>query len=1094
MTINALNKILNIHGRISAKLLLLTFATIFFLEPAIANDSNPEKSKPRVLGIEVFGHPKTNVDAIEFVITFSEAVTGVDISDFTLEASSQLKGSKINSVSGTEAKYKISVGNIPLNADGILSIDLKNGTDISNKVGFSPSGFTQGKYHYVGAAFDVSRAVYAGTSERFSVKSQSDTPHGMGFINNGSSLLIIDRDKASIFQYELSQAYDVSTAKYLGDNQTLYVGNQESRPRTFAFDDSGAKLFISGGDTTAKIQQYNLSRPFNISTAKFAGHHLSLDVWKQEVNPRAIHFNNDGTKLFLVGLVDDEVNEYLLDQPYQLSSAVYTGETEKLLVREYDESARVIEFNPDGTKLYIVGGSANIINEFKLSNPFDVSTAKFAGSNESFLFGKQELTPNGMNFNNDGTKLFVIGQDKDFVIEYILDAKPLVINDFSLWSIGDITEPDSLLHQIIGDKNKNSHHFKATDLRLEFATNSINSYDFIEFQTFLEGEDAAWSDWSTVNERAYPRLNYGSFIFKIRARNAYGQETEILEYSFEVLTPWYFTKWAYFGYLLIAVLITWSIIKINARRLEKEKKVLEQVVLERTEEILKQKDEIALQMNEVEQANVLIKEQADRLRELDKVKSRFFANISHELRTPLTLINAPLQSLIDSGEINSPKVLEVIKMTKRNGGSLLSLVEEILDLTKLEAGRLELTENPVRLSEFIDDLTSPYEAGLNEKSIKLKIDFQLENDLTIMLDGNKASKIFNNLLSNALKFTPPNGQIEFGIRFKNNATDVLEFTVADNGEGIHSNDLPYVFDRFYQSSQPNKKAAGGTGIGLALARELAQLFKGSLSVESVIGKGSKFTFVLPIQEVSSEVVLPMTKVEGQSIEKALKKTIKKYVGQFDIGKPVLLITEDHPEMRAFIAQTLSPYFEVKQAENGKVALEILKQERIDILISDVMMPEMDGFELLEAVKSDQSLDEVSLIMLTARAEQEDKLFALNLGIDDYLTKPFNAAEFLARIKNILENRIKILRELHGIDQEDAIPFTADVLALMKAHDLSERELEVIPLIVKQFTNPQIAEKLHVSRNTVKTHLKNIYSKLDISARSEITEKLRKYAQ
>ena len=216
-------------------------------------------------------------------------------------------------------------------------------------------------------------------------------------------------------------------------------------------------------------------------------------------------------------------------------------------------------------------------------------------------------------------------------------------------------------------------------------------------------------------------------------------------------------------------------------------------------------------------------------------------------------------------------------------------------------------------------------------------------------------------------------------------------------------------------------------------------------------------------------------------------TLLNYSKKFDVDKPVLLITEDHPEMRAFIAKTLKPFFEIRQAENGAVALQILNQMPIDILISDVMMPVMDGFELLAEVKKNEDLHQVSIIMLTARADQDDKLHALTLGIDDYLIKPFNASEFLARIKNILENRIKIIRELKGLNTR--IPDTADYdwMELLKDYELSERELEVLRLIGQRNTNAEIADKLFISRNTVKFHVRNIYTKVGIQSRSDIED-------
>lgn len=470
----------------------------------------------------------------------------------------------------------------------------------------------------------------------------------------------------------------------------------------------------------------------------------------------------------------------------------------------------------------------------------------------------------------------------------------------------------------------------------------------------------------------------------------------------------------------------------------------------------------------------------ERLRALDKAKSRFFANISHELRTPLTLINAPLESLIHSGKIKDEEVCQTIETATRNGQSLLSLVEEILDLAKLDGGKLTLVENPVRINECLKIILSDYKAGLDLKSIKLNYSFLPQADLAMLIDENKCTKIINNLLSNALKFTPEGGSISVKVE-ENAELGLLTVKVEDTGVGIHSEDLPFVFDRYFQSGQANKKAEGGTGIGLALAKELAILQGGNLIAQSEEGKGSIFTLTIPLRKVAQETVFTPNVNNTEELTNALNVAVTNYSKKFEIEKPVLLVTEDHPEMRSFIAKTLSPFFEIKQAENGKVALEILKSQSIDIVISDVMMPVMDGFELLEVMKKDKSLHSVSVVMLTARADHEDKLYALTLGIDDYLTKPFSSTEFLARIKNILENRIKIIRKLAKGETQ------FDISELAKKYDLVEREVEVLELMSKRYTNPEIADALFISRNTVKFHIKNIFSKLGISSRLEALE-------
>ena len=398
----------------------------------------------------------------------------------------------------------------------------------------------------------------------------------------------------------------------------------------------------------------------------------------------------------------------------------------------------------------------------------------------------------------------------------------------------------------------------------------------------------------------------------------------------------------------------------------------------------------------------------DKLQAIDEVKSRFFANISHELRTPITLINGPIEAVIagEYGKINTA-LTNQLTVVKNNGKNLLNLVNEILDLTKLEAGKLQLVENPVQIHSFLNELLAAYQSEIYDRNINFHFDYRYKKDTSISIDEVKFAKIINNLLSNAFKFTGDNSEISLCVKEEN---EKLIISVKDSGQGIHPDDIEHVFERFYQSAQSDTKASGGTGIGLALSQELAKLHKGSIRVSSELGLGSEFLFSFPLKEVSLDATeIVVEEFNGHIIKTNLDTAITKYVDIFEIEKPVLLLTEDHREMREFIASIVKPFFKVLEATNGLEALELLKGNTIDLIISDVMMPKMDGFELLENIKGNEKFKNISMIMLTARAAEEDKLFALTLGVDDYLTKPFSREELLARTKNILEN--KIVRKL-----------------------------------------------------------------------------------
>jgi len=661
------------------------------------------------------------------------------------------------------------------------------------------------------------------------------------------------------------------------------------------------------------------------------------------------------------------------------------------------------------------------------------------------------------------------------------ESPEVIIDAFELFNEPVITGEEELTTEGILETGKITLKYDQSVFSFNFSALSFDQPESFDYSFRLQNFD---KDWRLTDAKrryiTYTSIPPGDYTFEVRAAAKNSDWGAIKSIKLIILPPWWSTWWFRAALFIVILGLLLLIYKVRIRKIQKDKAILEAEVSKRTEELRKINKEVVRDKQ-------LIQEQSDRLRELDKVKSRFFANISHELRTPLTLINAPLEFLIESGKIDDQEVRDTLKIAKRNGVSLLSLVEEILDLAKLEAGKLKLVENPVRLKEFLEDILAEYTTGFEKKGIGLRFKYWPEDDMALLLDENKSGKIIRNLLSNALKFT--SDEISVQVQYSSESKEHIQLIVSDNGAGIDAADLPNIFDRYYQSESPDKKAEGGTGIGLALAKELAELMNGKLTVKSEPGDGATFTLELPVNEVKEEAIVPLTRADNEQLDAALKDTLVKYAQKFSVDKPVLLVTEDHPEMRTFIAQTLDPYFTILQAENGKVALETLRNQKVDIVISDVMMPLMDGFELLESIKRDERLHEVSIVMLTARADQEDRLHALTLGIDDYLTKPFSAVVFLARIKNILENRIKVIREFKALAQNHDKPDDSYLKGLIEQYQLSDREVEVMQLLAKRLSNAEIAEKLFVSTNTVKYHVKNLYSKLGVTSRSEVADRL-----
>ncbi|HLP95793.1 MAG TPA: ATP-binding protein [Saprospiraceae bacterium] len=417
----------------------------------------------------------------------------------------------------------------------------------------------------------------------------------------------------------------------------------------------------------------------------------------------------------------------------------------------------------------------------------------------------------------------------------------------------------------------------------------------------------------------------------------------------------------------------------------------------------------------VAQQKEIVQRQSEELRQLEQLKSRFFTNVSHELRTPLTLMLGPLNHLLkqDYWTDRDRKLLEI---TNQNGKRLLNLVNEILDLAKLETGRMEIRESAVNWYKTIEPTVAQFASFSDSHLAKLSFNFQADPDLNIYLDTNKFEKILHNFLSNALKFTPQGGTITLTA---SDLGDQLQVCVRDTGQGIHPSDLPHIFDRFYQSRRADSPVQGGTGIGLSLCYELSELLGGNIWAESVYGSGSSFYFEFPKKVVTEEAFAPQMGLNTQVIASSTPTALPTS-SQSGTIKGNILVVEDNPELRQYIQVILEGY-QVHTAVNGKEALDLLQSgvmEPPDLIISDIMMPVMDGVQFLNLVKRSDQFRHIPFVMLTARGDARIKLQALRIGVDDYMLKPFEADELLARIQNLLQNHFERLRLYQMLSTEN----------------------------------------------------------------------------
>lgn len=435
---------------------------------------------------------------------------------------------------------------------------------------------------------------------------------------------------------------------------------------------------------------------------------------------------------------------------------------------------------------------------------------------------------------------------------------------------------------------------------------------------------------------------------------------------------------------------------------------------------------------ELDQNRKKLEEGNRKLVEMDRVKTRFFANMSHELRTPLTLLIAPLETLRLHGSRLAPEqVMELLGTMHVNGMRLLKLINDLLDLERLDSGNLQVKPEPLRVVDFVRGLASSVHAMAQEKGLKLTTEVD-ETIGAVKVDRDKLEKVLLNLLFNALKFTPAGGSVNLSVH-RVDARLVLR--VSDTGSGIAPEQLPFIFDRFWQADNSAHRKHQGTGIGLALVKELVEAHNGTVKAESQLGKGTTMTIELPYEEAdtgqaSGDAVTlsvaggapAMPSKDGEWLSQLyrraelypamtpLQQTLRREEVEGGKRKPMVLVADDEPDMLRFLKSQLSAEFQVLEAVDGLQAVEKASQFLPEIVLLDMMMPEKDGFQVCRELRGKTSTQNIPIILLTARADEETKLSALAVGASDFLSKPFSTTELHLRVTNLVAQR-KMQREL-----------------------------------------------------------------------------------
>lgn len=535
------------------------------------------------------------------------------------------------------------------------------------------------------------------------------------------------------------------------------------------------------------------------------------------------------------------------------------------------------------------------------------------------------------------------------------------------------------------------------------------------YQFRLDGFEQKWNAVSHDNHARYANLPPGTYVFRVRAADHNGNwNPGELRLTLVVQQVWYKSWWAWLLYFALAITAVYAIYRDRLRR-------------------------ATLAANlQIEHAR------AQHLEELDSFKSRLFANISHEFRTPLTVILGNLDFLekeiaqnvkttSTSGAPDMAVFNTKIASIRRNGNGLLGLVNQILDLAKLEDKSLKINYIQGDVAAYVRYVAESLHSLANAQNVQIRVETSA-TAVWMDYDPERLGQVLQNLLSNAIKFTPSGGRIELRAAVEPSAggdtrAKRLRLTVADTGEGIPAEDFPYIFDRFFQADNQNPHKRGGTGIGLSLTKELVHLMGGDISVESTLGKGTIFTVFLPItnhaplekndpalQGIFSNTATSEVPHLGGSVEKAhaiLPSDID------PVALPRLLIVEDNADVVEYLRACLGQYYRLEYAFNGRAGIETAFETTPDIVLSDVMMPEKDGFELTDTLKNDPRTSHIPIVLLTAKADVESRIAGLRRGADHYLAKPFHPEELLVMLAKLLDNRQRMRARYSQVALEGA---------------------------------------------------------------------------
>ena len=661
--------------------------------------------------------------------------------------------------------------------------------------------------------------------------------------------------------------------------------------------------------------------------------------------------------------------------------------------------------------------------------------------NAAYITSKQELIFGG----SLGFNIFTPN-----AIIYNSNKPKVVITDFQLYNKslkpGEKYNGRTILKESITHTQEIELDYSDNYFSIVFAALDYCMPNKSRFYYKLDGFNTQWLEADGIGRKVtYTNLNPGKYTFYLKAVNNDGLESENpIKLLITVRPPFWQTAWAYAFYLLVILSLIYYYIRYSTRKAEKK---------------------LAYAREKMRTSQQL---------ELDEIKLRFFTNISHEFRTPLTLILTPLDELLKKKEDSEEK--ELLLIIRKNAKNLLNLVNQLLDFRKLDVNGHTLQPSVGDIVLFVKDLCNSFDELMQRKSIKLSFSSSIDH-LYARFDEDKLSKALLNILSNAHKFTPANGEVKVNmelVELPDNKTEKsIRIRISDSGIGIPTDKLDKIFERFYQIKSADTNSYQGSGIGLHLAKEFINLHGGDIEVESEMGKGSCFTVTIPYKEgdVSEQI-----SVKGND-DMLENETLTEEKDEQLQSLPKILLVEDNDDFRDFVAERLRHHYVVLKASDGMEGMAIALKEIPDIIVSDVMMPKMDGVEMSKALKADIRTSHVPIILLTAKSGEESKLEGLMAGVDDYITKPFNLEILKLKIHNIIEGRKSIqsmFKQHIKIEPSKISVSSLDDKLIKKALDYTEANISN-----PEFSVEELSRELGMSRVHLYKKLLSITGKTPI---------------